>query len=121
LPVAPIRDRAFVRAQTGWQSLDRDEFERRHGAKYLAATCHQLWDEPQINWDSRVLGCCRNFWGDLGGNAFSDGLLDSVNSENMLYARAMLSGRKPPRDDIPCTSCELYLGMRDHGKFIVKE
>jgi len=115
---SPIRDREFVRAQTGWQSVDREEFGRKHGEKYLATICHQLWDQPQINWDGKVIGCCRNFWGNFGGNAFADGLLNSVNSKKMRYARAMLSGKKPVRDDIPCASCELYLGMRDHGKFI---
>jgi len=115
---SPIRDREFVRAQTGWKSLDREEFERDHGEKYYGSICHQLWKQPQINWNGKVIGCCRNFWGDFGGNAFADGLLNSVNSEKMRYARAMLSGKEPARDDIPCASCELYLGMRDHGKFI---
>ena len=45
--------------------------------------CHQLWDAPQINWDGKILGCCRNFWGDFGGNAFTEGLFQSVNSGQM--------------------------------------
>jgi MoaA/NifB/PqqE/SkfB family radical SAM enzyme len=117
---SPIRDHAFVRAQTGIPAT-RDEFEELHGEKYASGICHQLWDDPQINWDGKVLGCCRNFWGDFGGNAFSEGLIESLNNENMTYAREMLSGRKPPRDDIPCTTCENYHAMRDRSRFISKE
>ena len=68
-----------------------------------------------------MIGCCRNFWGDFGGNAFADGLIASVNNRTMRYARDMLSGRKPPRADIPCTTCEMYLAMRKANKFIVKD
>jgi MoaA/NifB/PqqE/SkfB family radical SAM enzyme len=118
---SPIRDREFVREQAGWQAATRDEYEREHERKYGSAICHQLWDDPQINWDGKVLGCCRNFWGDFGGNAFADGLANSINNEKMNYARDMLSGRKPARDDIPCTTCELYIAMRDRGTFIVKD
>jgi MoaA/NifB/PqqE/SkfB family radical SAM enzyme len=118
---SPIRDAEFVRAQTGWRSVTREEYEQEHGEKYLSTTCHQLWDAPQINWDGKVIGCCRNFWGDFGGNAFTDGLMDSINNEKMTYAREMLSGREPARHDIPCTTCEIYIAMRGRSKFIVKD
>src|SRR6185369_4369272 len=52
---SPIRDKEFVRAQTGTQAVTREEFERQHGHKYANGICHQLWDDPQINWDGRVL------------------------------------------------------------------
>jgi MoaA/NifB/PqqE/SkfB family radical SAM enzyme len=118
---SPIRDKELVRAQTGAQAVTRDEFEELLGEKYASGICHELWDDPQINWDGKVLGCCRNFWGDFGGNAFSQGLIESLNNEKMTYAREMLSGRKPPRDDIPCTTCENYHAMRDRSRFICKE
>jgi MoaA/NifB/PqqE/SkfB family radical SAM enzyme len=117
---SPIRDRDFVRAETGWDCLDREEYEQKHQEKYLSEICNQLWDHPQINWDGKVLGCCRNFWGDFGANAFNDGLLESVNNEKMMYARAMLNGRKPSRSDIPCSTCEMYIAMRTRSKFMNK-
>jgi MoaA/NifB/PqqE/SkfB family radical SAM enzyme len=80
--------------------------------------CHQLWDAPQINWDGKVLGCCVNSWGDFGGNAFRDGLTASVNTEQIQYARAMLLGRAPPREDIPCTRCESYRTMSKRGAWL---
>ena len=115
---SPIRDREFVRSQTGEQALTREEYEHVHGRKYARQICDQLWDNPQINWDGKVLGCCRNFWGDFGGNAFKDGLESSVNSEKMNHARDMLRGRVAAREDIPCTNCEMYLAMREHSDFI---
>jgi len=118
---SPIRDGEFVRAQTGWQSITRDEYEKEHGENFGSGICHQLWDAPQINWDGKVIGCCRNFWGDFGGNAFTDGLMNSINNEKMTYARDMLSGQQPARDDIPCTTCEIYVAMRNRSKFIVKD
>ena len=84
---SPVRNKDFVRAHTDGQQSSRDEFEAVHGVKYVSNTCHQLWDDPQINWDGDVLGCCRNFWGDFGGNAFSEGLIPAINSEKMTYAR----------------------------------
>jgi sulfatase maturation enzyme AslB (radical SAM superfamily) len=119
--LSPIRDREFVRAQTGWQSLDREEYDQEHGEKFGSSICRQLWDDPQINWDGKLLGCCRNFWGDFGSNAFTDGLMNAVNSEKMNYARAMLSGRKPARNDIPCSTCEIYITRQERAKFMVKD
>jgi MoaA/NifB/PqqE/SkfB family radical SAM enzyme len=118
---SPIRDVEFVRSQTGWQSTSREEYERQHGEKFASEICRQLWDSPQINWDGKVLGCCRNFWGDFGGNAFTGGLMNSINNEKMTYARDMLSGRRPARDDIPCSTCDIYIARRSRSKFIVND
>jgi MoaA/NifB/PqqE/SkfB family radical SAM enzyme len=115
---SPIRNKEFVRAQTREEAITRDEFEQKYDRKYLSNICFQLWDDPQINWDGKILGCCRNFWGDFDGNAFRDGLIESVNNEKMRYARKMLTGRAPPRDDIPCTTCDMYHAMRNRSQFI---
>jgi hypothetical protein len=97
---SPIREAELVRTQTGWRSITREEYEQEYGEKFANAIFHQLWDAPQINWDGKVIGCCRNFWSDFGSNAFTDGLMNSINNEKMTYAREMLSGRKQARDDI---------------------
>jgi MoaA/NifB/PqqE/SkfB family radical SAM enzyme len=113
---SPVHDQKLLRKEIG--AASREEYKQRHGVDYMQAICHQLWDQPQINWDGKVLGCCRNFWGDFGGNAFRDGLFRSLNGEKMHYARAMLLGEKAARTDIPCTTCDIYLGMRQHGKWL---
>ncbi len=89
------------------------------GRDYVSGLCHALWDSPQINWDGKVLGCGRNFWGDFGPeNAFVEGLSSAVNSERMVYARRMLRGRRPSRADIPCATCEVYRGMLAAGTWL---
>jgi MoaA/NifB/PqqE/SkfB family radical SAM enzyme len=117
--VSPLRDRDRVRQEVGIGAATRAEFREQHGVDYMHPICRQLWIEPQINWEGTVLGCCRNFWGDFGGNAFRDGLRQAVNSEKMRYAREMLRGRAPARDDIPCTTCAIYVGMRTHGRWLM--
>jgi MoaA/NifB/PqqE/SkfB family radical SAM enzyme len=113
---SPVQDQEAVRKETG--AASRDEFRQRKGVEYMQGICHQLWDQPQINWDGKILGCCRNFWGDFGGNAFRDGLLKSINSEKMNYARDMLRGREVERSDIPCTTCSIYQRMKADGKWL---
>lgn len=118
---SPIRDKEFVRKEMGMDVASREEYKKKYGVDYMQGICHQLWDEPQINWDGKVLGCCRNFWGDFGGNAFKEGLIKSVNHEKMNYARSMLLGEKDAREDIPCTTCEIYLGMKAESKWLKRE
>jgi len=118
--ISPIHDPELVRVETGESAVTREEYERIHGERYLGAICQQLWDNPQINWDGKVLGCCRNYWGDFGGNAFKDGLVESLNNEKIAHARGMLLGEKPPRDDIPRSTCSHYHRMRDRSQWVKK-
>ena len=115
---SPVRDEDLVRKEGGVGAATRAEYKEMTGADLMEGTCHQLWGRPQINWDGKLLGCCRNFWGDFGGNAFSDGLSACLNGEKMHYAREMLRGRQPPRDDIPCTTCEIYQHNRAHSRWL---
>jgi hypothetical protein len=107
---SPVGDKETIRKASRTGTATRAEYREKHGSEYLDATCDQLWSSPQINWDGKVLGCCRNFWGDFGGNALSDGLQASLNSEKLSCARAMLEGSRAPRSDIPCTSCDPVQG-----------
>jgi MoaA/NifB/PqqE/SkfB family radical SAM enzyme len=118
---SPIRDKEFVRTQTGEQAVTRKEYEEIHGRMYLRDGCLQLWNDPQINWNGKNLGCCRNFWGDFGGNAFADGLAACFDHEKMRYARSMLRGHKPPRSDIPCSTCDKYHAMQNRSDWIVRD
>lgn len=106
---SPIRDEAAVKRELGISAATREEFRDQHGVGYLDEVCGQLWTAPQINWDGKILGCCRNYWGEFGGNALTDGLLPSINSEGMRHARLMLLGRAPARTGIPCTTCDVYI------------
>jgi MoaA/NifB/PqqE/SkfB family radical SAM enzyme len=115
---SPIQDRDSVRNETGLSAASENEYTERHGFKYLRPICHQLWNNPQVNWDGKVLGCCINYWGDFGGNVFKDGLLTSLNNEKINYARDMLLGKAEARADIPCTTCDLYLSMKASERWL---
>ena len=115
---SPVVDAEFVRREGGLPASTREEFLENRGEDYMHGLCRQLWEQPQVNWDGKLLGCCRNFWGDFGGNVFRDGLMPSLNNEKMNHARAMLQGHKPARADIPCTTCQIYLTMRGNNRWL---
>ncbi|MEO8360888.1 MAG: radical SAM protein [Vicinamibacteria bacterium] len=115
--VSPVRDVEKMRRETGLPPT-RAAFQDETGKAYLGEICHQLWSEPQFNWNGDNLGCCRNFWGQFGGNAIKDGLEASFNGEKMKRARRMLLGLEEPSADVPCTSCDLYLAMRKTGRYL---
>jgi MoaA/NifB/PqqE/SkfB family radical SAM enzyme len=118
--VSPLRDPARVRRELPEGVATREEFERTYGVHYTRAICHQLWTQPQLNWDGTVLGCCVNYWGDFGGNAFRDGLDAALDHPKIRYAREMLLGRREPRADIPCASCAVYRSMRRSGRWLTR-
>jgi hypothetical protein len=105
---SPVRDRELVARLSGLGVATRSEYLRRHGRHLMRQVCLQLWHAPQFNWDGTSLGCCHNIWAEFGGNLFRDGVLATVNSERMGYARAMLLGHVPARADIACTTCAIY-------------
>jgi hypothetical protein len=103
----------------GAELESRRAFRERHGVEYTRGICHQLWVNLQINWDGRMLGCSRNFWGEFGGNAFADGILAASNGERIEYARGMLLGRNPPREDVPCSTCGQYRSLSRSGRWLI--
>lgn len=113
---SPIENPDPIRRQAGFAS--RDEYRRKHGLDPGHRICNMLWEQPQINWDGRILGCSRNFWGEFGGNAFKDGLLNSVNSQGMRTARSMLIGGQQSDGNIPCSTCQIYLDRQITKKYI---
>lgn len=115
---SPLNNQDKIRKLVG--AASREEYKLTTGNDYMHMLCHQLWDNPQINWDGKLLGCCRNFWGDFGKNVFTEGLIKSLNGSKMKYARLMLLGKKPPRTDIPCTTCNIYLHMQLNKRWLVR-
>jgi hypothetical protein len=115
---SPIRDADLVRRATGSRFTTRTEYRAATGRDYMRGICHQLWRAPVYNWDGKMLGCCRNFWGDFGANVLDDGVAPTMDADRVRYARAMLRGTAPPRDDVPCTTCDLYETMRRDGSWL---
>jgi len=117
-PFSPVKNLGLVRRVSGLGVANRGEYRSRYGHEYmLRQCCLSLWVNPQVNYDGRLLGCPVNYWGDYG-NVLKEGLYRSLNGEKIAYAREMLMGRVPEREDVPCTRCRAYRFMRDAGRWI---
>lgn len=115
---SPVKDQGVIRNEIG--AASREEYRQLYNVDYKQSLCNKLWDQPQINWDGKVLGCSRNFWSECGGNAFKDGLLQSINSRRINYARKMLLGKKNAKPDIPCATCDIYVDMEQSNAWLMK-
>lgn len=115
LPYSAVQDKDMVRDVLG--AADREEFHQKHNKHFCSVVCGEMWTSPQVSFDGEVLGCPVNHWSSFG-NAFKENLVDILNGERMNYARAMLTGEAPGREDIPCTTCKVYLSIKDHKTWI---
>jgi len=103
---SPVKNVEMVKKKLGLRYTSRHEHEIRRGYAF-SVPCHQMWQQPQINYDGKLLGCCINFKSDYG-NVFEDGFRETLKGEKYTYAKKMLLGKKPPRADIPCVKCSKY-------------
>lgn len=117
---SPIKNKELIRAETGLGAASKEEYYQKKGVALEREICTQLWVAPRVTFNGRVIGCCVSFWGDYG-NVFQEGLLKTLNNEKMDYARAMLMGEKPQRDDIPCTTCWFYDIMKADNSWVSQE
>jgi MoaA/NifB/PqqE/SkfB family radical SAM enzyme len=111
---APIKHPERLRRELGVAS--RDEYERTYGALYTRP-CSQALSEPQVNWDGKLLGCCRNVWCDFG-NVFVDGLEACMASPRYRELLAVVAGQVPASAAVPCRRCEVYQRMCRTGAFL---
>lgn len=83
--------------------------------------CRQMYWEPQINWDGRLLGCCANFRYDFGINVFEVGLKEALRDSKYMAAKKMLMNQCADGvdiADIPCSKCEYFDAIRKCGNYI---
>lgn len=104
---SPIKDKEFVKKESGLNASSEAEISRKYKRKMYYIRCKQLWTNPQINWDGKLLGCCVNKFGDFG-NVFEKGLNSCIKGRKYIYAKKMLLGKKKPKEGIPCSSCQIY-------------
>lgn len=102
----PIKNPEFVKKESGLGVSSIKEYENQKQELYSPA-CMQLWTQPQVNWDGKLLGCCVNHFGDFG-NVFESDLDSLLHSEKYQYAKQMVLGEKPARSDVPCSQCKRY-------------
>jgi MoaA/NifB/PqqE/SkfB family radical SAM enzyme len=116
-PLAPGAE-ATVRSTVAQTRLGVDTLPGEHDDYLTDDYCWQLWRQPQVNHDGRFLGCCTNTWGSFGPNVFDRGLEEVLAAEPLAYAKRMLRGEVPPRHDVPCTNCAIYLRRRRTGRWL---
>jgi MoaA/NifB/PqqE/SkfB family radical SAM enzyme len=114
---SPVRDRELVRKASSAGVADRREYEEKHGRSYIAASCHQLWLRPRINFDGRLLGCSINHWDDFG-NVFTSGLGTLLQSEKVRRTKEMLMGLRSAEEESPCRRCSVYHSMARHNAWV---
>lgn len=111
-------------AKISWDSnlapadVSKESYQEKTGKAYMQGyICKQLFSSPQINWDGRLLGCCVNSWGNFG-NVFETPLATLWNQESITHARQMLLGKAQAKQDIPCSSCDIYRSMQSRSKYL---
>lgn len=114
--ISPVRDVDRIRREIGYGS--RREYREKHGVDIVHGLCTELWEHPQINWDGRVLGCSRNYWKAFQGNAFTGGLVKSLNVDDLITARRVLAGEIPPDSDLPCINCDIFQDRMKNRVFV---
>ena len=117
--VMPVYNRDRVRQFVGY--ADRREYLEKERMHYQRHECYALWLSPQVNWDGKLLGCCRNKWGGFAENVFESSLISAINNEKIRYAREMLMGRLPAREDMPCLRCAIYQCMAQYSNWITEK
>ena len=108
-----VKDRQRIRSMCGY--ADRAEFLDATGVQYCRDLCLGIWSAPQVNWDGRLLGCGCNTISAFAEYALGNNFTREINNERMRYARRMLMGSAPPRDDIACSHCPFYKPIAEHG------
>jgi MoaA/NifB/PqqE/SkfB family radical SAM enzyme len=117
---SPVKNKDIVQKESGVGVADQSEYEKEYGEGYgYKMICSQMWLEPQINFNGKILGCCVNYWGDYG-NIFNGKASVCFNNEKMEYARQMLMGQKQNRGDIPCSTCTHYHSMKQNKNWVTQ-
>ena len=117
---SPTKNAAFMEKKFRGIHILKTDTETVYEYSEFSA-CFQMWKSPQINSDGKLLGCCENHhWGDYG-NVFEEGYINVLEGERFTYAKQMLQGKVPARNDIPCTSCHKYKAMKENNKWFDPE
>jgi hypothetical protein len=100
---------------------DRASYLEKTGDMYMRDICLQVWRAPQINWDGRLLGCSNNYSVHYAEQALGKAFVSEINNEPIRYARKMLMGIAPPRDDVPCTACDRFADYKKHNRWFTPQ
>lgn len=103
---SPVKDKEYVRVESGLGVADRDEYREKYKTDYKAP-CYHCFSSPQINWNGDILGCSVNKWNSMG-NIFDTPISQWQQSEIFkALVSALFQGRSTDVD-LPCKRCPNY-------------
>ena len=103
---SPVSARDLVSRSSGTGAASRAEFRQLTGRPY-SLPCGQLTEEPQLNWDGVVLGCCRNRTVALG-DALATPIEACQRSEAYEKTLRIADGADKEPEGTPCADCGIY-------------
>lgn len=103
---SPVRDTDLVARESGLGVSSRAEFRAQTSRSY-SLPCTQLMDEPQVNWDGTLLGCCRNATVTLG-DALAQPLTTLQKSHIYQKTLQVAGGIDKDPSGTPCETCGIY-------------
>ncbi|MBR2408346.1 MAG: radical SAM protein [Lachnospiraceae bacterium] len=120
-----FQDPEFIKEVTGLKYLSEGEVLEKTG-KFYNMSCRELFDFPAINFDGKLVGCCRvsaYAEKEFGANVFRDGLRGALSSEEYMRAKKVLLGESAEElpDTTPCGSCYVYKNMKKTGNYLRRE
>lgn len=97
----------MIKKETGLDCITLQDYTDQHEESYLSS-CWELFEYPAINWDGRLLGCCRVYQDDFGINVFDVGLEKALKSPQYKMAQKyLMNDIEIPQNtkNIPCLHC----------------
>ena len=111
---SPVKNKELVEKQTGLKIYkDKSKLIKDTLVKQKLIACYTLFHAPQIDWNGNFLGCCKIYNGSFDKNVFKNGFLDVLNSQNVIYAKHMLTDLTVmPSKNLPCSKCSRYRSLK---------
>ena len=97
--------RDYIQKETGLKELSEAEYSAAHKVDPFNALCRQVFINPQINWDGRLLGCCTRRYACFDVNVFEVGLIKAIRSPKYIEAKECLFSVHPEKDEYGSSTC----------------
>lgn len=100
---SPVKDKDFVRRESGLGVADRLEYKAKNGTEYKSP-CYHCFSSPQINWNGDILGCSVNKWRILG-SLREYNIIEWEKSRTFTSLVNLLFHGIKDETDLPCYHC----------------
>ena len=98
-------NREYIMKETGLTELTEEEYRDAHIISPFNSICKQVFLNPQINWDGRMLGCCTRRYATFDVNVFEVGLEAAMKSPKYMQAKECLLTVNPDKEKYGACTC----------------